>query len=34
MTVTDTETGVQKIYTNPLGTAFVPLQDTAAFACP
>jgi len=34
MTVTDTHTGVQKIYANPLGTAFVPLQDTGAFACP
>ncbi len=35
MTVTDTETDVQKVYTNPLGTAFLPLQDTSAFAtCP
>jgi len=34
MTVTDTETGVQRVYTNPLGTAFLPLQDTAAFSCP
>jgi lysyl endopeptidase len=34
MTVTDTHTGVQKIYANPLGTAFVPLQDTGAFSCP
>jgi hypothetical protein len=34
MTVTDTETGVQKVYTNPLGTAFLPLQDTSAFVCP
>ena len=32
--VTDTHTGVQKIYANPLGTAFVPLQDTSAFVCP
>jgi hypothetical protein len=33
-TVTDTETGAEKIYTNPLGTAFQPLQDTSAFSCP
>jgi hypothetical protein len=34
VTVEDTETGEQKVYTNPLGTAFLPLQDTDAFACP
>ncbi len=34
MTVTDTQTGAQRTYTNPRGTAFVPLQDTSAFACP
>ncbi len=34
ITVTDTQTGAQRTYTNPLGTAFVPLQDTSAFACP
>jgi hypothetical protein len=34
MTVTDTETGEQRVYANPLGTAFLPIQDTGAFACP
>ena len=34
VTVTDTDSGDQKVYTNPLGTAFIPLQDTDAFACP
>jgi hypothetical protein len=35
LTVTDTQTGFTKIYTNPLGTAFQPIQDTSAFAtCP
>jgi hypothetical protein len=34
MTITDTETGAQRQYTNPLGTAFQPLQDTSAFDCP
>lgn len=34
MTITDTETGEQRTYTNPLGTAFQPLQDTSAFDCP
>lgn len=34
LTVTDTKTGAQKTYTNPRGTAFVPIQDTSAFACP
>ncbi len=34
-TVTDTQTGVTKTYTNPQGTPFAPLQDTGAFAtCP
>jgi hypothetical protein len=34
-TVTDTRTGAVKTYTNPQGTPFQPLQDTAAFAtCP
>jgi hypothetical protein len=33
--VTDTKTGTVKTYTNPQGTAFQPIQDTAAFAtCP
>jgi hypothetical protein len=33
--VTDTAHGVVKTYTNPQGTAFQPIQDTAAFAtCP
>lgn len=33
--VTDTETGIQKRYTNPQGTAYLPLQDTNAFGtCP
>ena len=35
LTVTDTETGTVKTYTNPQGTAFQPIQDTSAFAtCP
>lgn len=34
-TVTDTQTGAVKTYTNPQGVAFQPLQDTGAFAtCP
>lgn len=33
--VTDSHTGVVKTYTNPLGTAFQPIQDTGAFSsCP
>jgi len=32
-TVTDTVTGVQRIYTNPVGTAALPVQDTAALPC-
>ncbi|MEO8189643.1 MAG: hypothetical protein ABI682_04825 [Acidobacteriota bacterium] len=35
MTVTDAANGTVKTYTNPLNTAFAPIQDTAAFAtCP
>jgi hypothetical protein len=35
LTVTDTQTGASKQYTNPQGTAFQPIQDTAAFTgCP
>jgi len=34
-TVTDTQTGVVKVYTNPKDTPFQPIQDTSAFAtCP
>ncbi|MEO8189337.1 MAG: hypothetical protein ABI682_03265 [Acidobacteriota bacterium] len=33
MTVTETDTGLVKIYTNPQGRAFQPIQDTAAFSC-
>ncbi len=34
-TVTDTANGSVRIYTNPLGTRFAPVQDTSAFAtCP
>jgi len=33
--VTDTLTGKKKTYTNPLGRAFQPIQDTSAFTtCP
>jgi hypothetical protein len=33
--VTDTQTGIQKRYTNPINTAFQPIQDTNALAtCP
>lgn len=32
ITVTDTTTGAVKIYTNPQGVAFLPIQDTSAFA--
>jgi hypothetical protein len=31
ITVTDTQTGAVKTYTNPQGTAFQPIQDTSAF---
>jgi hypothetical protein len=35
LVVTDTKTGAAKPYANPAGTAFQPIQDTAAFAtCP
>ena len=35
LTVTDLRTGEQKVYENPVGTPFVPIQDTAAFhTCP
>ncbi len=35
LTVTDTETGAQRIYFNPQGKDFAPVLDTAAFAtCP
>jgi hypothetical protein len=32
-TVTDTTTGFTKIYQNPAGRPFAPIQDTAAFDC-
>jgi hypothetical protein len=35
MTVIDTRTGSRRVYRNPQGTAFQPIQDTNAFAtCP
>lgn len=35
ITVTDTKTGLQEVYTNPLGKVFAPITDTGAFAtCP
>ncbi len=35
LAVTDTRHGVTQTYSNPIGTAFEPIQDTAAFAtCP
>ncbi|HEV7516111.1 MAG TPA: trypsin-like serine protease [Thermoanaerobaculia bacterium] len=35
ITVTDTQAGIVRTYSNPQGTAFAPIQDTAAFAtCP
>jgi hypothetical protein len=35
LTVTDTQTGTVRTYTNPQNTAFAPIQDTNAFAtCP
>ena len=35
LTVTDTQTGAVKQYTNPQGTPFAPIQDTSAFStCP
>lgn len=33
MTVTDRQTGVVKTYSNAMGNAFNPIQDTAAFSC-
>jgi hypothetical protein len=33
LTVTDTETGNSKTYRNPQGSAFLPIQDTAALPC-
>ena len=33
MTVTDTETGQERRYGNPLGKAFQPVQDLEAFSC-
>ncbi|MGK2855788.1 MAG: PKD domain-containing protein [Thermoanaerobaculia bacterium] len=33
MTVTDQQTGIVKTYSNAMGTAFNPIQDTAAFSC-
>lgn len=33
-TVTDTEAGLVKVYANPQGTAFQPIQDTGPFASP
>lgn len=32
--VMDAKTGAMKTYTNPANTAFTPIQDTVAFACP
>lgn len=35
ITVTDTKTGTEKVYWNPLGTSFRPILDTNAFStCP
>jgi PKD repeat protein len=34
LVVTDTVTGQFRLYTNPVGTPYQPIQDTAAFACP
>ncbi len=31
--VTDTQTGVRRVYENPLSAPFQPIQDTAAFTC-
>jgi hypothetical protein len=33
LTVRDTLTGRSKTYSNPLGTNFVPIQDTSALSC-
>jgi hypothetical protein len=32
--IMDAQTGARKVYTNPANTAFAPIQDTAALACP
>jgi hypothetical protein len=32
--VEDTVTGATQTYSNPVGTAYLPLQDTNAFPCP
>jgi plastocyanin len=34
LTVTDTQTGAVKTYTNPLNQSAAPVQDTNAFVCP
>ena len=34
ISITDTRTGVNKTYVNPLSTPFRPIQDTAAFNGP
>ena len=35
LTITDTKNGTTKTYTNPINTAFQPIQDTGAFStCP
>ena len=35
LTVTDTQSGAERTYTNGQGTAFLPIQDTSAFSgCP
>jgi hypothetical protein len=33
LTYTDTANQSQKVYTNPVNTAFQPIQDTTAFPC-
>ena len=33
MTVMDVQTGISHTYTNPQGTAFLPIQDTGTFSC-
>lgn len=33
LTVTDTRTSVERVYSNAQGQAFQPIQDTAAFVC-
>ena len=34
LVVTDTVTGAVKMYSNPVGTPFQPIQDSSAFPCP